>query len=204
MTDIAQLEQQILADIAAASDEAALEAVRVAALGKSGSITALLKTLGTLPPDERKRQGPLINGLKDRVNAALAARREALKSAALEARLNTESVDVTLPVREAPAEIGRMHPITPGDRRTDRDLRRHGFFHRRRPRHRDRRLQFHQAQFPGRPSGARHARHVLFQSEAGRQAAAPAHPHLAGAGAHHAQPKAADPRHHSRPHLSLR
>jgi phenylalanyl-tRNA synthetase alpha chain len=112
MTDTAQLEQQILADVAAAGDDAALEAARVAALGKNGSLTALLKTLGTLPPEERKTQGPLINGLKDRVNAALAARREALKDAALEARLNTESVDVTLPVREAPAEIGRVHPIT--------------------------------------------------------------------------------------------
>ena len=69
---IAQLEQQILADVAAAGDDAALEAARVAALGKSGSLTALLKTLGTLQPEERKTQGPLINGLKDRVNAALA------------------------------------------------------------------------------------------------------------------------------------
>ncbi len=112
MSDTAQLEQQILADVAAAGDEAALEAARVAALGKNGSITALLKTLGAMAPDERKTQGPLINGLKDRVNAALAARRETFKNAALEARLNSESVDVTLPVREAPAEIGRVHPIT--------------------------------------------------------------------------------------------
>ena len=112
MPDITQLEQQILADVAAASDEAAIEAVRVAALGKSGSLTALLKTLGALPPEERKTQGPVINGLKDRVNAALNARREALKNMALEARLNTESVDVTLPVRETPAEIGRVHPIS--------------------------------------------------------------------------------------------
>src|SRR3974390_38912 len=112
MTDLAQLENEILADVAAAVDDAALEAVRVAALGKSGTITALLKTLGALPPDQRKSQGPLINGMKDRVNAALAGRREAFKAAALEARLNTESVDVTLPVREAPAEIGRVHPIT--------------------------------------------------------------------------------------------
>ena len=112
MPDIAQLEQQILADIAAAPDEAALEAVRVAALGKAGSVTALLKTLGALSPEERKTQGPLINGLKDRVNAALQARREALKGDALAARLNTESVDVTLPVREAAAEIGRVHPLT--------------------------------------------------------------------------------------------
>ena len=54
--------------------------MRVAALGKAGSVTALLKTLGTLTPEERKTQGPLINGLKDRVNAALAARREASKA----------------------------------------------------------------------------------------------------------------------------
>src|ERR1700677_1026346 len=112
MTDTAQLEQEILSAVAAAGDEAALETVRVAALGKSGSVTALLKTLGTLTPEERKTQGPLVNGLKDRVNAALAGRRDAFKGAALAARLDTETVDVTLPVREAPAEIGRVHPIT--------------------------------------------------------------------------------------------
>ena len=112
MTDLAQLENEILAEVAGAADDTALEAVRVAALGKNGTITALLKTLGTLSPEQRKSQGPLINGMKDRVNAALAGRREAFKAAALQARLNTESVDVTLPVREAPAEIGRVHPIT--------------------------------------------------------------------------------------------
>ncbi|HEY4920531.1 MAG TPA: phenylalanine--tRNA ligase subunit alpha [Xanthobacteraceae bacterium] len=112
MSDIAQLEQQILADLTTAADEPALEAVRVAALGKSGSVSALLKTLGGMTPDERRQQGPRINGLKDRVTAALAARREALKDQALNARLNTEAVDVTLPVRESPAEIGRVHPIS--------------------------------------------------------------------------------------------
>jgi phenylalanyl-tRNA synthetase alpha chain len=78
MTDLAQLENEILAEIAAASDDSALEAVRVAALGKNGTITGLLKTLGTLPPDQRKSQGPLINGMKDRVEAALAERRDCL------------------------------------------------------------------------------------------------------------------------------
>src|SRR5712671_3126467 len=112
MSDIDQLEQQILADIAAASDEAALEAVRVAALGKSGSVSALLKTLGSMSPDERKQQGPLINGLKDQVGAAIAARRETLRAAALDQRLATETLDVTLPVRESPAETGRVHPIS--------------------------------------------------------------------------------------------
>src|SRR5437764_11106764 len=112
MTDIAALETEISTTIAAASDEAALETVRVGALGKSGSVTALLKTLGGMTPDERKVQGPAINGLKDRVNAALNARRESFKGAALDARLATETVDVTLPVREAPAEVGRIHPIS--------------------------------------------------------------------------------------------
>jgi len=112
MTDIAHLEKELLAGIATANDEAGLEAVRVAALGKNGSITALLKTLGAMTPDERKIKGPAINGLKDIVTAAIADRKAALANAALDARLNTETVDVTLPVREAPAEIGRVHPIT--------------------------------------------------------------------------------------------
>jgi phenylalanyl-tRNA synthetase alpha chain len=112
MSDIGKLEQQILAEVAASADEAALEAVRVAALGRNGTITALLKTLGAMAPDERRLQGPLINGLKDKVTDALTARRDALKNASLDARLNTETVDVTLPVREPPAEAGRIHPIS--------------------------------------------------------------------------------------------
>jgi phenylalanyl-tRNA synthetase alpha chain len=112
MPEIAQLEQELLAAVTAAKDEPALEAVRVSALGKSGAITGLLKTLGAMTPDERKVQGPAINGLKDRVILAVAQRKAALGNAALDARLNTETVDVTLPVREAPAEIGRVHPIT--------------------------------------------------------------------------------------------
>src|SRR5437660_2634627 len=104
MSDIAALEGRLLADVAAAGDEAALEAVRVGALGKSGSVSALLKTLGGMTPEQRKEQGPLINGLKDRVTAAIAARREALRNITLDARLNTETLDVTLPVRESPPE----------------------------------------------------------------------------------------------------
>jgi phenylalanyl-tRNA synthetase alpha chain len=112
MSDIVQLEQQLLAEVAAAADEAALEAVRVAALGKSGSVSGLLRTLGTMTPDERKEKGPLINGLKDSIGTAIAARKDALKNVALDQRLNTETVDVTLPVRESPAEAGRIHPIS--------------------------------------------------------------------------------------------
>src|ERR1700761_5365352 len=87
MSDLEKLEQQILADIAAAGDEAALEAVRVAALGKKGSISALLATLGKMSPDERKTEGAKINLAKDKVTQSLAARRDILKSAALDARL---------------------------------------------------------------------------------------------------------------------
>jgi phenylalanyl-tRNA synthetase alpha chain len=112
MSDIAQLEKDLLAAIASATDEAALEALRVAALGKSGSVTALLKTLGAMSPDERKVLGPAINGLKEAVGAQIAARKDALSAAALDARLATETVDVTLPLREAPAELGRVHPIS--------------------------------------------------------------------------------------------
>ena len=65
-----------------------------------------------MTPEQRKEQGPLINGLKDRVTAAIAERRNVLAHAALDARLNTETVDVTLPVRELPAEVGRIHPVS--------------------------------------------------------------------------------------------
>ena len=112
MTDLSTLEQTILGQIAGAGDETALEAVRVAALGKKGSISALLAMLGKMSPEERKTQGAAINLAKDRVTQALAARREILKSAALDARLATETIDVTLPVREAPAEAGRIHPLS--------------------------------------------------------------------------------------------
>jgi phenylalanyl-tRNA synthetase alpha chain len=111
MTDIAALENELMRTIETADDEAALEAARVAALGKKGSISALLATLGGMSPEERKTQGPLINGLKDRVTQAVAARRELLKNAALERRLNTEAIDVTLPPPALPAETGRVHPI---------------------------------------------------------------------------------------------
>lgn len=112
MTDLDSLERDLLAQVSAAPDEGALDAVRVAALGKKGSVSELLKTLGAMTPDERKERGPLINGLRDRVATALGARKSALAEAALEARLASERVDVTLPGREAPEARGRIHPIS--------------------------------------------------------------------------------------------
>jgi phenylalanyl-tRNA synthetase alpha chain len=112
MTDLASLKNETLAAIADASDENALEAARVAALGKKGSVSALLATLGKMSPDERKSAGAAINALKDEVIEALAARRSLLKTAALQARLKAEALDVTLPVRAAGVESGRVHPIS--------------------------------------------------------------------------------------------
>jgi phenylalanyl-tRNA synthetase alpha chain len=112
MTDIVALEGELMRMVEAAADEAALEAVRVAALGKKGSISALLATLGKMSPEERKENGPLINGLKEAVTAAIAARREALKGAALARRLAGETIDVTLPTLDNPADMGRIHPIS--------------------------------------------------------------------------------------------
>ncbi|SFJ15056.1 phenylalanine--tRNA ligase subunit alpha [Aerobium aerolatum] len=109
---LAALEATLLSDIAAAGDEAAIEAVRVAALGKKGSISEKLKTLGAMSAEERQVMGPAINGLRDRVGTALAARKSDLRDAAIEARLVSEKLDVTLPVRQSPAERGRIHPIS--------------------------------------------------------------------------------------------
>jgi phenylalanyl-tRNA synthetase alpha chain len=112
MGDLDRLETDILNRVADAADEAALEAVRVAALGKKGAISELLKGLGAMSPDERREKGPAINGLKDRVNAAIQSRRETLREAGLERRLATERIDVTLPVREGPQQAGRIHPVS--------------------------------------------------------------------------------------------
>ena len=112
MTDFAPLRSETLDAIAAASDEASLDSVRVNAIGKKGAISALLATLGKMSPDERKTQGAAINALKDEVNAALTARRLVLKTAARDDQLRTETLDVTLPARAAGIETGRIHPIS--------------------------------------------------------------------------------------------
>jgi phenylalanyl-tRNA synthetase alpha chain len=109
MTDIAAFQSEIMAQISGAADEAALEAVRVATLGKKGSVSALLATMGSLTPDERKIKGPQFNGLKDAVTEAIATRKAQLGDAALEARLASEKLDVTLPAR--PENSGTVHPI---------------------------------------------------------------------------------------------
>ena len=112
MLDLTTLERDLMGQVEAAPDEAALEAVRVSALGKKGTVSELLKTLGSMSPEERKQRGPLINGLRDAVQSAILAKREALAEAALARRLAAERIDLTLPVQEGPETRGRIHPIS--------------------------------------------------------------------------------------------
>jgi len=107
---IGQLRDELLAAVSAAADLDTLEKARVAALGKKGRVTTLIKGLGGLDPDARRERGQALNVLKDEVGAAIEARKADLADAELEARLAGESIDVTLPVR--PEAEGRIHPIS--------------------------------------------------------------------------------------------
>ena len=104
------LKSKYLGLIAAAADEAGLEDLRVAALGKKGEISGLMKSLGTMSPEQRQTAGPALNALRDEVNSALIAKKSALGDAALDARLRSEWLDVTLPGRSRGQ--GTIHPIS--------------------------------------------------------------------------------------------
>ncbi len=110
MSDIATLQNQILAAIDAADTPDALEAVRIDALGKQGSVSALLKSLGQMSPEERQVNGPVINGLREAVTNGIAAKKAALENAILNQRLATERLDMTLPAPESPR--GTVHPVS--------------------------------------------------------------------------------------------
>jgi phenylalanyl-tRNA synthetase alpha chain len=110
MTDLNTLQTTLLSAITAAPDLTALEAVRVEALGKKGSVTALFNTLGSLPAEDRKAQGAVFNTLKEAITTALNTRKETLEAAALTAQLAAEAVDVSLP--PLPLPKGTLHPIT--------------------------------------------------------------------------------------------
>src|SRR3954468_9876444 len=99
MDSIDSLRTELLGAVAGAADGAALEAVRVDALGKKGAITGLMKDLGALAPEERKAFGQRVNALRDDITAAIEAKKVSLSAAALDARLAAETFDVTLPVR---------------------------------------------------------------------------------------------------------
>jgi len=108
--DLQTVREATLASINAASDLKAWDAARVAVLGKSGTLTAMLKELGRTPPDQRRERGAALNALRDEFGAALEARRATLQAEALAAQLAAERMDVTLPPRLAP--LGTIHPIS--------------------------------------------------------------------------------------------
>jgi phenylalanyl-tRNA synthetase alpha chain len=111
-TDLTAIEAELAADLARASDLAAIEQVRIAALGRKGRIPELMSRLGKMAPDERKSFGAAVNQLRDRISTTLDARKSALEAGALAARLASERADVTLPVRLGPVAEGRVHPIS--------------------------------------------------------------------------------------------
>ena len=110
MNDVESLKSRFLGAVAQAASLAALEELRVEALGKKGAVTALMKGLGAVPAGERKARGAALNLLKDEIAAALDARKAALGDQELDARLGAEKLDVTLPAR--PKAEGRLHPIS--------------------------------------------------------------------------------------------
>ena len=105
---LAQLELELMNALGAAESADAVESLRVTTLGKSGSISGLLKGMGAMSPDERREQGPLINGLRDRAQSAIAARKAELEAAELDRRLLSERLDLTLP--PLPRRKGSVHP----------------------------------------------------------------------------------------------
>mgnify|MGYP003331866016 CR=1 FL=1 len=104
------LKSKYLGLIAAAADEAAIEDVRINALGKKGEISLKMRELGGMSPEERQVAGPALNALKDEINSALAAKKAALADAALDDRLRGEWLDVTLAARNR--RVGTIHPIS--------------------------------------------------------------------------------------------
>ena len=110
MDTLDTLRAKYLQGVAAAADEAALEEVRLAALGKKGEVSLKMRELGQMSPEQRLTAGPALNALKDELDAALRARKAALADAALDERLKAEWLDVTLPARPRPR--GTIHPVS--------------------------------------------------------------------------------------------
>ena len=110
MNALDELKAKYLGGIAQAGDEAALEELRLAALGKKGEISLKMRELGQMSPEERQTTGTALNVLKSEIDAALRAKKAALADAALDARLSAEWLDVTLPGRPRPA--GTIHPVS--------------------------------------------------------------------------------------------
>ena len=110
MQGLDDLRLRFIGAVASAADEAALEEIRLAALGKKGEVSLMMRELGRMAPEERQTAGPALNALKDELDAALRARKAAMADAALHERLQAEWLDVSLPGR--PRRMGTIHPVS--------------------------------------------------------------------------------------------
>ena len=184
--DLAALQSETEAALAAATDLRAWDAVRVATLGRNGRLTALLRDLGKTPPEQRRERGAALNQLKDALTGAHRSpprRPGKRRTRCPPGRRTPRSHPAAAPARDRPDPPDQPHHG--GDRR---DLRRHGLRDRRRPRRRIRLDEFRRAQHPRAPSRARRPRHVLPAGAGQRPTAGAAHADLAGADPHHADP----------------
>ena len=156
-----QIKAKALADLAAAADMPALDAVRVRVLGKKGELTAVLKQMGKLSAEERPVMGQMANAVRAKLEEALEKRRAALDAAALESKLEAEAVDVTIPGK--PVEHGPPAPDEPRAAGGQGDLHRHGLSDRRRPGDRaEAAYNFTKLNIARGPSRPRPLRHLLF------------------------------------------
>lgn len=112
MSELETLEKDLLTAIKSATDLKSLDEIRVSAIGKKGSISALMSGLGKMEPEQRKTFGQAVNAVKQSVSTMLDERKADLEREALNKRLETEREDVTLPVRESTINAGRIHPIS--------------------------------------------------------------------------------------------
>src|SRR5690625_281766 len=110
MDDLDNLKKDLLAAAEDAPDLVSLEELRVRALGKKGSVTERMKTLGQLDPESRRARGQVLNQVKNAIADAIEARKKLLEEQALDARLLEERIDVSLPAR--PQAIGHLHPLS--------------------------------------------------------------------------------------------
>ena len=185
MQHLSGLKDKWLAAIAGAGALDQLENLRVEALGKKGEVTNLMKTLGSLSPEERKNAGQSLNQLKDALTEAIEARKSALQDEALNQRLKTETLDMTLPARPEPE--GRIHPISQTIDEIVAIFGEMGFAVAEGPDIED---DFHNFTAlnipPDHPARQMHDTFYLPERRARRQRDGAAHPHLAGADPHDA------------------
>ena len=202
--ELYSLKTELLHAIAEAADLDKLEEVRVAALGKKGRISELMQALGSLPPDERKAYGQVVNSLKTSVGEALEARRRELSQAATAEKLAQERADVTLPVREGPLQEGRIHPVSQVMDEITEIFADMGFSIAEGPDIETDFNNFTALNIPPEHPARQDHDTFYFAPGAGRHAGAAAHPHQPGADPDHAEGEAAAAHHRAGPGLSLR